>query len=163
MSPRKSFLMLCLAVLAIGVSPVAGADDGFSNWKPSGGFGVGMLHAGYGINLAIRNDRSLLFAAIGCGQSSVLYRCGDAFSVGYFRSGLFGAQHSRHTLGLYAGQFERTHKGSGDETRGLGIGYVYFPRGISGRGLSLGLGFEVGRTDGRTDHHEVQAQLGVQF
>ena len=163
MCATKKLFLVWVGVVAMSMISVAKADDTTSAWKPSGGFGFGMLHAGYGINLAVRNERNLVFTAIGCGQSSWLYRCGDQFSVGYFRSGLLSHRFSRHAFGFYAGQFERSDTGQKDATRGVGTGYVYFPNGMGNRGLSLGLGFEVGQTDGRTDHHQVQIQVGVQF
>jgi len=161
-NPYK-FLIHAIAFLAMSLGSNARADEGDSRWKLSGGLGIGMLHAGYGINLAVKNDRNLVFTAVGCGQSAWLYRCGDQFSIGYFRSGLIGNRSRRHAFGLYAGQFERSETTSHEETRGLGAGYVYFANGMRAGGLTLGLGYEVGQTDGRTDHHEFRVQLGFQF
>lgn len=161
-NPHK-FLIHTIALLAMSLGSNASADEGDSRWKLSGGLGIGMLHAGYGINLAVKNDRNLVFTAVGCGQSAWLSRCGDQFSIGYFRSGLIGNHSRRHAFGIYAGQFERSETAEHAETRGMGAGYIFFPGGMGDRGLTLGLGYEIGKTDGGSDHHELRVQLGFQF
>lgn len=161
MKLKHKTLSAVIAAMILGSAPVAHATEENSRWKPSGGLGFGMLHSGYGINLGMKNNSSFFYASIGCGQYNWLHNCDDRYSFGYFRSGLIGSATNRHALGIYFGQLDRND--TGQATRGIGAGYVYFPSGISERGFTLGLGFEVGETDGHTDHHEFRMQVGVQF
>ncbi len=124
------------------------------------GFGIGMLHAGYGVNAGLRTDRSLSYVSIGCEDYSSIAGCEGTQTIGHFRTGLFGMSGNRSAIGLYGGKLG---KASTDSVLGVGIGYVFFARGIDRGGFTLGLGYEVGLNDGGSDHRDVTVQLGVQF
>ena len=161
-SPHKIPLLLA-AIVSLGMSAPAHADESASRWKLSGGFGFGMLHSGYGVNLGAKNGSSLVFGSVGCDGYESLRECDDRYSLGYFRSDLFGQSRKRHSFGLYVGQFDRSDEPENEATRGFGIGYVFFPAGFDEPGATLGLGYELGQTDGRTDHHKIRVQVGFQF
>ena len=148
----NKILIQVVAILAVSLGSVAHANEGPYQWRLRGGFGFGM-----------KNDVGLVFGSLGCDQYSSLQLCDDRYSIGYFRPGLIWSSFNGHALGLYVGQFDRSKELESAATHGLGINYVFLPTGIGETGFSLGLGYEIGQTDGGTDHHRLRVQVGVQF
>ena len=166
---------------AIGAEPDAELGEQGNatsvNRPLTGGFGFGMLNAGYGVNVGIRTGNSLTYVSAGCEEYGSFGDCDSTQTIGHFRTGLFGMKGDRNALGVYGGRLARTrHPVAGasptgainlrtteESVYGIGVGYVFFMNGIDRTGLTVGIGYEIGRSGGSTDHHEWAFQLGVQF
>jgi hypothetical protein len=122
------------------------------------------LYAGIGANVALRNPTDLGYLAAGClgvGVSSAdgwVLPCGVGAGWLHALPGLGG----RHALGPYAGPVGHRGSDNGAARYGVGLSYMYFPKGIGNPGWVLGLTPALGRDGGRT-RGRLLVNLGYQF
>lgn len=128
------------------------------------GVGVGSLYNGLGVNFGRTSDTSLMYSSLGCmggSKSDDNYETNCGVGLGYINMLLLPG--NNHGLGLSLGYTYDTNDISGGSEYHVMPGYYYFFNGLGQRGLNLGFGGRVTRSDEDAADTGLTFNLGYQF
>jgi len=163
------YTLLSTSILSVSLFGSAIADTTF-------GVGVGSLYNGLGLYFGQTNNTSLMFGSLGCigASSSRSGNATDGFTtrdrsyetncgvgLGYINMLLWPG--NKHGLGLSIGYTYDTNDISGGSEYHVMPGYHYFLNGISQRGLNIGFGAKVTRSEIDSADTDLIFNLGYQF
>lgn len=161
--------ILSALILAASVSSTAIADTTF-------GVGLGSLYNGLGLNVGLSSDTGLVFGSLGCmgafssrsshtnGESVTRdkkFESNCGIGLGYLDVSLLPG--NQHGLGLSLGYTYDTDDTAGGSEYHLMPGYHYFFNGIGQRGLTLGIGARVTRSEADSADTGFAFNFGYQF
>lgn len=135
------------------------------------GVGLGSMYSGLGVNVSLYEDNNIKYLSYGCfafetdTNGNKNSACG--LGLGFLKSGIL-SEGNKHTVGLHFGAIaaKRSWGQNGDSlldtVYGIGIPYAFFPNGLSGKGLNVGITPSIGNYKGDA-LGKILLQIGYQF
>ncbi len=115
---------------------------------------MGSLYSGLGVNIALRSDNYIGYAAAGClgamSSPSGGWDIPCGLAVGWLQTDLLTKENNRHGIGLYAGPVGFRDDNRNIAVYGPGITYEYFLEGVNNKGWNFGTTLATERKDGKT-------------
>jgi len=164
---KNSFLLGLVFTTSLGSAAVADTTIGV---------GIGSLYSGLGLNFGRTTESSLTYGSVGCmggststsrstsgddGSRDSDYETNCGLGLGYISTALMPG--TNHGLGLSLGYSYNTDEVSGGSELHVMPGYHYFFNGVGQRGLNLGFGVRVTRSDEQSNATGLIFNLGYQF